>query len=349
MMIKSELLEALSVVRSCVQLHTLVPVMSHFCFKDGKIFTYNGTEGMSIDFDTELNCCVQADLFMKILNNATKEEVAFEQEEEVLLVDDGRIELSILPTSDFVFEFPVETEKLLTLNEEVIKGISKCVHFSNKNSIMESQYGITFQTDADLNSLNLFATDNIRIASFWTDGNFDNEINIIIPLPFCKQLPRLFKMFGEGELSIGVDDTVVAKFGNVSYFTSVPTDIKLLDYNAVISSVVGSNDREIDVIPEMKEAINTTLIVLGSYKDKLVNIYSEGDDALIFEAEGALAACTEVVKLGYSVPIFKCNMDALMVKDFFTNVDCFCVSINENNKTIFYGTQGNFIAIMESI
>ena len=104
-MLKSELINALSFNKRCLSKSTLIPIFSHFCFTPTTISSFNGVQGIVVDFETGLNCAVPGEIFNALIQNSNSEDLQISYSGNKVIIKDGKSvsKLETLPADNFVF------------------------------------------------------------------------------------------------------------------------------------------------------------------------------------------------------------------------------------------------------
>lgn len=281
-MLKTELITALSYNKECLSKQTLVPILSHFCLTPEQISSFNGTQGVVVDFNTGLNCSVPGEVFYSLLNSLASEELKFVLSETNVVIKAGKStsKLGILPATAFVFTPPKDYKNNLSIEvtEDFIKGIKKCLNTVNDNPTITNQFGITLTSTA------LYSTDDVRISKYSLLHKLNTNLQYLLPKTFCELLCKFSGAFTNGKMFFG-KDFITVEFDKVKLFTKVITDVKFLDYEAIIKLVCAQNLVTIQIPAAIKQIIYRCEIFLKSETDKLVKI-DVAENEIEFEGAG---------------------------------------------------------------
>lgn len=296
-MLKKELVEALSFSKECLSKQNLTPILSHFCFTPSSILTSNGTQGIVVECETGLNCAIPGDVFYNLLNSINAEELKFVMGERSLVVKAGKStsRFETLPTTNYAFSLPnsYTTSPSVSITEDFIKGVKKCLTTVNKNPSLTNQFGVT------LTPTSLYSTDDIRISKYTLHTpltNLPQTFKYLLPPTFCDLLSKFAGHFNyAGQLFFG-SGYVVAEFGRVKLYTKVITDVDFLDYERIITMTCSQNTPMLSISGGMNEVVERCKIFLSSEIDGTVKIEAGGGE-IEFEAKGKYGLHREEVQV----------------------------------------------------
>ena len=125
-----------------------IDAFSHFCFRDGKLLTYNGTTGTILHFPNELGCCVEAEKFLKLVGKL-KGELSLDVEEGFLhlTAEDFSARFRTLPKDQFPDIIPVD-RSVLCEAEDLRDAFSVCADGMLKKGEDPQLWGVGIKKNA---------------------------------------------------------------------------------------------------------------------------------------------------------------------------------------------------------
>lgn len=278
---RKSLLEALNVSKSCLAQHPMVPILSHFCFNKKEIISFNGTQALSIDYKSDLNCAIPGDLFFKLVSTFVTDSVEVEQQDKNILVSSGGhvSKLATLPPTEFLFKMPsIEKLPSITINDDLIEGVKRCMMSVNDNPVIKNQYGITLDNKAT--GTTLYSTDAIRLSRYSLKNSLSRtSFKILLPKLFSALLTILGSSYS-GKLYIG-DDFIYADFGTVRLYSKIIKDINFLPFEETISQYLNDKTKFQPIPDGMFDILNRALIFLSQEIDQFVSMVVKGNEMSI--------------------------------------------------------------------
>lgn len=296
---REALLKAASQVRPAIASQAYVPSLTHIRFSAGWLTAYNDVTAIAVkgpDLEEDLECCLPGDMLIKVLNGFTTSEVALQEnvKEGSMLVSSGRSKLKLhtLPIKDFPFEWPDGNSTKINLDDQILKGIERCLISVGSDPTHPAQMGVTLATDDDGCAV-LYSTDNFTISRFAakTEIKLPADTPIILPTFFCEQLVLLAKQYDEDvKLFIfpGCVQAVIGKSAQV--FTKMVDDIEPIDFEKMITRYfkVASIKKMQQRIPDgFEPALNRALLILSNNADKVTKVTAT-EEALKFSTSSDL-------------------------------------------------------------
>jgi DNA polymerase III sliding clamp (beta) subunit (PCNA family) len=280
---REALARAASLVRPALSSQNYIPSLTHVRFQDGWATAYNDITAIGVKSPLEeLDACLPGELMIKALSGFGASEVAIQEnrKEASVVISSGRSKLKLhtLPSKDFPFEWPEGDSVEVELNEEILKGIERCLISVGSDPTHPAQMGVTLESD-DAGQALLFSTDNFTISRFHAKSKgskikLPGGSPVILPTFFCEQLVLLSKTFADDDVTLHLfPGAIMAVIGDkAQLFTKSPVDLEPIDFSKMVSkyfkvdSVVKMHQR----IPDgFEAALGRALLVLSSSADKV--------------------------------------------------------------------------------
>jgi DNA polymerase III sliding clamp (beta) subunit (PCNA family) len=84
-----ELVDKLNLLKTSLAKQDIVPILSHFCFRDNQIIAFDGIQASVLDFNSDLNCALPGDLFLKLLNSFSSNQISMQLKDNQVLLKSG--------------------------------------------------------------------------------------------------------------------------------------------------------------------------------------------------------------------------------------------------------------------
>ena len=198
---RPQLLAAVGIVRAALVSRPYVQSLSHILSAGGWLTTYNESIAITTKLDAEvadLDCCIEGERLYAALSQFAGTTLDVKVSEGALTLKSGKsiIKLGTLPAADFLFETPtLAGGNRLAINQIFIDGITSCLVGVSKDEALPAAMGVTMSTDAGVDNITLYSTDNKTITRFQTDLPWESMTRAatILPAQFCEQLVSLYK------------------------------------------------------------------------------------------------------------------------------------------------------------
>lgn len=191
----SDLHFALKLAQPCIVGIDLIPVLQHFCFEPGRVFSYDEVSAIIVKLDSELHCALRASTLLPLLELAGEKVTLTEKGGTVYFASDNtKAELPAMPPERFVFEEPRAQDKTtmrLAVTQELLDALELCGAGVGKDPRFAAQTSVVLVTGK---TPLLYATDGtglIRIALSKALGN--EERTVLIPKSVCDQIAGVIK------------------------------------------------------------------------------------------------------------------------------------------------------------
>jgi DNA polymerase III sliding clamp (beta) subunit (PCNA family) len=204
----SKLLAALSAAKPSLGSSDALPILSHFVFDKEIVYAYNDVTAIIIEHESDLSCALHGDTLIGLLDLAAPDEDVQIRTGKAGVIEmrtkAGWVKIPALPITDSPFSMPASTvDNQIPINEELVKGLERCLISVSSNSLKPEFSGITFWAAAN-QDLCMYSTDNTSASrySFPLAGKH-GTIATVLPEIACRQIIKLFGAFGDGTLGIG--------------------------------------------------------------------------------------------------------------------------------------------------
>lgn len=161
---------------------------------DGKyVFTYSGSIGVFLPFETDFACSVPAQEFMKIISDISDNEVEFDLSDNKLRLKGKGVDVDLNVLTDIN-----DSEKVINKNirfrelpKDFMKGVDLCSFAASKDT--NSKFNGIFVSGKDI-----FGSDDLRISYF--------EMEEAVKVPFLIPLSSAISLKGFNLKKYGIED-----------------------------------------------------------------------------------------------------------------------------------------------
>ena len=346
---RDKLLSKLNLARPCLSTQDIVPILSHFCFREGGIIAFNGIQAIDIDYENDLECALPGELLIKLLGSYSSDKITIKKKGKEVAVKAGKsnAKLASLSEDDYIFEAPDMDEGVsFSLTEDFLTGLRKTLISVSKNSLQRSQYGITFTSDKS--GAYMYSTDNFRISKYSLEKPVakKEKIKVLLPEAFCQLLLDITKetSYDDVEVVIG-DDYICAVFEEegIYVYSKLLLDVDFLNFDDILDNYYSNEEDDFQEVPEaFITAIERTALLTAKESEQIVQLDSE-DDILQVSANSAFGEIREDITFDEDVAE-KClsfGMDANLLLGAIKSVDEMML-----RPSIFIGKSDNFIHLL---
>ena len=266
---RSDLLTILSHVKPSLTHKEFIPILSHYCFKDGEVFGFNDLIAIKTACPLNIEGAVKGSILQGLLDYSDGEDVEITQKKNKILIECGKgsSALPILPKKEFIFEFPEFDEDFsLVFGKEHLEAISVCLSTVSSDTSHPERMGVTVR----LRDIPVFySTDGKTITCVEIEVPVSDEPideDIILPLEFCQVLSDMSSEYEEQELRFNVKDGyVIASFGkDYMLFSRLVRGISPMDFEKVIAANLEGvdNDHFIEVPEALPRALSRSSFLI---------------------------------------------------------------------------------------
>lgn len=298
---REALLKAAGLVRPALAAQGFIPALTHLRLDEEGMTAYNDISALFVELEHDLDCCVPGDLFIKALTGFAAKDVKVTPDDKAqsvtLTSGKGKIKLPTLTHADFPFQWPSygNAEGFISLDDDMIKGLQRCLVSVGSNPNHPAQMGITL--DQDEGRAILYSTDNFSITRYETTTKIElpADAPVILPTFFAEQILALAKAFPTEDLTLYMLANalmlVVGDAGvdaSAKLFSKTFVDLVPIDFPAIVRKHVASIDKlekGLTPIPAgWEDALERSLLVLSTAVEKRLDI-STTDEGLHLEAK----------------------------------------------------------------
>lgn len=347
---RKELFDAIKLASTCAVGNKLIPMFENLSFKKDSIQSFNGEQGISVPFKSDMDFAINSNLLTKLVDSYNTETIDFSKESEDLanlVCGKSKNKLPIYPNSDFISPFTkIKGETTISLTDDLVNGLKKCLTSINKNSPKEAQTGITLKKNKK--DLVLYSTDNLRISKYEVKDKVieDGNLEVLLPEKFCKMVTSLYDKDTTSELNF-TKSTVSASLGNCDIFTNVNNKVKLYDFEEVLENIFPKEVEYQNIPKEFIESINRTEIVLGKDLNRKANIVSNGKN-LTISASSSNCSINEEIELASKITMSDFDIDSDLLNQSLSEITEFDIR-NTNKGFVIVGRDDNFTTIIAGV
>lgn len=197
---RTELLNALNMVKPALARNDLIPSLSMFWFREGRVLAYNEEMAIQVPIDIDFTGAVSGDTLVKFLNSSSVDEVVLSSSGDSATLKLGKTKgkLAFLPEDDLkYFDMPdIKKNHMLSVDtRQFLIGLESCLRSIGTDVAVPDQLGITIIRDGD--KLDLYSTDRTTLSHAEVDivGDcpLDDGERLILPAGFCRQLLKILQ------------------------------------------------------------------------------------------------------------------------------------------------------------
>ena len=354
----AEFSQVLKYVKNCLPSISLIPVLSHICFKDGKVFTFNGVESIIIDYETGLNCAIPGKVLCAFVETITKDELDITQTDTNVKIKVGKAvaKLEMLPADKFIYKLPeISPIKQLTVNNDFINGFKKCLISVTFDNTKINQYGITLQNNC------LYSTDNKRVSKYKLQENLElgEGFKILFPRGFCEIFAKIMTnsacvmSFSNNYTSVqfqaklGEEATEagnVIKLRKIELHTEMFTEVDFLDYEQFTNIII--DEKTFYLSNDFKESINNCNLFLSGLSEKFVEFNIT--DTIEISVIGKFGNYNDKLDIIVTKNVGKFKVEIDLLKQLLNNTT-FVSFIKMENKVVVAGKEGDYLHLLGSV
>lgn len=344
---REELLNKLNLAKPCLSTQDIVPILSHFCFTEDEIIAFNGTQGITIEYENDLGCALPGELLIKLLGSYSSDKIAIKKKKGEVAVKAGKsnAKLASLSEDDYIFEQPDMDEAVsFSLTDDFLTGLRRTLISVSKNSLQRSQYGITFASDKS--GAFMYSTDNFRISKYSMGKPVlkKEKIKVLLPEVFCQLLLDITKEYAGADCEIIIgEDFVCAAFEEegVYLYSKLLLDVDFLDFDAIIENYYSEGDDTFQEVPEaLITSIERTALLTAKEAEQVVQLATE-DEVLTVAANSSYGEIREDITFDEELGKYSFSMNSTLLLGAIKGVDEMALADN-----IFIGQSENFLHLL---
>ena len=354
----AEFTKVLKYIKNCLPSSSLVPILNHICFKDDKIFTFNGVESIIIDYETGLNCAIPGKVLCDFIETINKDELEITQTDTNVKIKVGKAvaKLEMLPVDRFIYKLPeIVPIKQLTINSDFINGFKKCLISITFDNTKINQYGITLQNNC------LYSTDNKRVSKYKLQENLElgEGFKILFPRGFCEIFTKIMTdsacimSFSNNytsvqfQIKLGEETTeaeTIIKLRKVELHTEMFADVDFLDYEQFTNIMIDPKDFYLS--NDFKESVNNCNLFLSGLTEKFIEF--DISDIIEISAIGKFGNYNDKLDTVVTKNVGKFKVEIDLLRQLL-NSTTFISFIKTENKFIVAGKEGDYLHLLGSL
>ena len=176
------MLEALNFTKGAIARRDLVPALTHFDIRNGRITGYNGRIALSSPIQVDLNVQPEAKSFIKAVETCSEEVALHVTPAGKLAVRSGKFKAAINCLNEAFPEIAPEGRDV-HIREDFMTALSKLHEFTSDDASRRWANAVLFSGKS------AYATNNICVAEFWLGEEFPCEV--AIPAQSIAELLRI--------------------------------------------------------------------------------------------------------------------------------------------------------------
>lgn len=348
-----EFKKVLDYAKMCLPSTSLIPVLTHICFRKDKILTFNGIESVVINYTTGLDCAIPGKVFCNFIDSIKGvAEVDIEQVEEKVKVKIGKSvsTFNILPEDSYPYKYDltdtIDVIAVIPTDDDFVNGIKKCLVTAGNNETIINQYGIWFYNDC------LYSSDSKRISKYTLQQKYvlPETFKVLIPRGFCEDFIKITptlecKVYFSGRNmwlnfkivlneTTSVDSVLCTQlFADVSFLNfDAHTNISIEDTDYYLSSIFEESTEKCKIF--LKDATNNTIEL---------NV----TEFIEINASGKFGVYNNTLDIISKRAIGKFNMEIDLFKQLISGVT-FVSFIKCPDKVIIVGKEGHYLHLLGS-
>lgn len=324
-----DLLERLERVKPALSGNNLVPILSHFWFRNNSLLAYNDQIAIQTKLTSNFAGAVP-DTLIQLLSVSRAEEVEFFVSEDEagkklpegqLLVKaaSSKLKLPFLPEEQTkIFDMPKSNpaENLPVDTTKFLEAIESCMRSLKEDTSMPDSLGITVVANADDRSLNFYATNDSTISFSTLKFKSDvRDFRIVLSGNFCRQMIALSKLDGKKHIEINEGYSLFECGDNVLFGRLVDVQ-RPLDFDSVIDSSFSVEvEKNLVSIPTKLELmLDRAIIITESKTERSKTAITVKDGVAKFYSKSEKGEVRDSVQVEATHPDVTVNIDPRLFK-----------------------------------
>lgn len=345
---REKLVDVLNITKNFLDNQNFIPILSHHCFDKNKVVAYNGSQGISVDFESGLEVGIDSK-FLDILNSFKDNEISLSAKDSSVIVETekSKIKLPTLPKSDFIYKIPeVSDKQAFEVTEDFLTGIKKCLTIAEKNQLHLNICGVTVQ--AEDNKLFLYSTNGEFVSRYLCKDSIEAEFKVLLSNELCKKMLTIKDNILGGIIFIEKNiiriDTENSTFFSI---TDSELDVELLDYSKIFKKYKVSALDYFKTPEDFTDILQRSVILTKNSLDKSVDLEISQDKISVKtksendRAEEQLQILGEVMQCQFTfdAPLLKVLIDEAVNE----------IGVLNSDTNILVGKSDNFLVLMSSL
>lgn len=339
-MLRTELLEKLEQVKPALSSNNLVPVLSHFWFKEGTVSAYNDQIAISTKLKSDFAGAVP-DTLISLLNVSRAKDIEFfvgadnagkKLPEGQLLVNaaSSKLKLPFLPEeSTKIFEMPKPNyDDALPIDiNKFLEAIESCSRSLKEDTSMPDSLGITL-VSGDNRTLDFYATNDSTISfstiKFKSDAR---DFRVVLSGNFCRQMLALSKLSDKRHIEIN-DDYSLFQCGDSILFGRLVDVPRPLDFDSVIAASFPKEveDTLVSIPTKLELILDRAVIITESKTERSKTAISVKKGVAKFFSKSEKGEVRDSVQVEDAHPDVEVNIDPRLFKNGYGAFDKFALT-----------------------
>jgi DNA polymerase III sliding clamp (beta) subunit (PCNA family) len=337
---RQELVDKLELVSPALSSIDLVPVLTHFWFKDGLVLAYNDQIAISTKLSANFAGAVPGKTLKSLLSVSKAKEVEFfvdkdsdskKLPEGQLLVKaaSSKLKLPFLAEEQTkIFDMPKPDPKgaLPVDINSFLEAISSCMRSLKEDTAMPDSLGITFSLENDW--INLYATNDATISFAKVKvKSHATSYRIVLSGNFCRQMAALSKLEGKKHIEIHKDYSLF-QCGEHVLFGKLIEVQRPLDFDSVLEQSFPQEVKNnlVSIPSKLELILDRAVVITDSKADRAKTAITVKDGIAKFLSQSDKGEVRDSVQLEDAHPDVEVNVDPKLFKNGFGYFDKFVLT-----------------------
>jgi len=335
-MIRKELLDKLERVAPALSNNNLVPILSHFWFRDDTLLAYNDQIAISTKLAADFEGAIP-DTLISLLSVSKAKEVEFmtgkgpdgkalPAGQLLVKAASSRLKLPYLNVEDTnIFEMPeADAESALPIDMAAfLEALDSCTRSLKEDTSMPDSLGITLSYKNK--GIDLYATNDATIsyARVSTKKEMD-DFRVVISGAFCREMLSLAKGSGTKHFEINPEGYSLFQCGDNKLFGRLVDIPRPLDFDGVIASQFPKAAQKglVPVPSKLELILDRAIIITESKADRPRTEISLSEGIAKFFSQSEKGEVRDQMQVGENHPDVSLAIDPRLFKNgygYFTD------------------------------
>jgi DNA polymerase III sliding clamp (beta) subunit (PCNA family) len=339
---RTELLEKLNLVAPALSSNNLVPVLSHFWFRDNTLLCYNDQIAISTKLSANFAGAVPGDTLMSLLSVSRAKEVEFftSKDAEGKPLPDGqllikaassKLKLPFLPEEQTkIFEMPKpDPTKALPVDITLfLEAIESCTRSLKEDTSMPDSLGITLAIEES--SIAFYATNDstISYSRIKLKTPIDNSVRVVLSGNFCRQMLALSKIEGKRHIEIHDDYSLFMVADTNILFGRLVDVQRPLDFDSVIENAFPKERKKdlVSIPTKLQLMLDRAVIITESKTERSKTAITVKQGVAKFFSQSEKGEVRDSVQLEDAHPDVEVSIDPRLFKAGYGFFDKFTLT-----------------------